>query len=96
MVKEHNVFVRPTDGGDPVQLSKTGVEGNAFGMLSWSADSKAIVGFRIRISRLEGKWKLNQNHPAERQALVATALEEQGGENAREIAALMRANLGRT
>jgi dipeptidyl aminopeptidase/acylaminoacyl peptidase len=47
LVKDHNVFVRPTEGGEPVQLSKTGVEGNAFGFLSWSPDSKALVGFRI-------------------------------------------------
>jgi dipeptidyl aminopeptidase/acylaminoacyl peptidase len=46
-VKDNNVFLRPTEGGDAVQLSKTGVEGNAFGMLSWSADSKTLVGFRI-------------------------------------------------
>src|SRR3954452_8558287 len=25
-----------------------------------------IVGFRIEVERIEGKWKLNQNHPAER------------------------------
>lgn len=53
-----------------------------------------IVGFRIPITRLEGKWKLNQNHPRERQARVVAALEAQGGEDALEIAALMRANLG--
>jgi dipeptidyl aminopeptidase/acylaminoacyl peptidase len=47
LVKDHNVFVRPTDGGESVQLSKTGAEGKAFGMLSWSPDSKALVGFRI-------------------------------------------------
>jgi transcriptional regulator len=52
-----------------------------------------IVGFRIPITRLEGKWKLNQNHPKERQARVIAALEAQGGEDALEIAALMRANL---
>jgi dipeptidyl aminopeptidase/acylaminoacyl peptidase len=46
-VKDFNVFLRPTDGGDYLQLSKAGVEGNAFGMLSWSRDSKAVVGFRI-------------------------------------------------
>jgi transcriptional regulator len=55
----------------------------------------AIVGFRIPIARLEGKWKLNQNHPAERQERVIAALEAQGGEDAREIAAMMRENLGR-
>jgi dipeptidyl aminopeptidase/acylaminoacyl peptidase len=46
-VKDYNVLIRPTEGGEPIQLSKTGVEGNAFGMLSWSADSKAVVGFRV-------------------------------------------------
>ena len=28
---------------------------------------RAIVGFRIEIDRIEGKWKLSQNQPAERQ-----------------------------
>jgi len=48
-----------------------------------------IVGFRIDIERLEGKWKLNQNHPAERRAKVVRALRQQSGEDARAIAALM-------
>lgn len=48
-----------------------------------------VVGFRIEISRLEGKWKLNQNHPAERRLKVAKVL-EQGGFNAQEVAKLMR------
>jgi transcriptional regulator len=52
-----------------------------------------IVGFRIPIDRIEGKWKLNQNHPAERRAKVARALREQGGEDALEVAELMRAML---
>jgi transcriptional regulator len=54
-----------------------------------------IVGFRIPITRIEGKWKLSQNHPAERQVRVITALEAQVGEDAKEIAALMRENLER-
>src|SRR5262245_30309725 len=49
-----------------------------------------IVAFRIPIERLEGKWKLNQNHPAERRAKVVAALEGLGDENSREIARLMR------
>lgn len=49
-----------------------------------------IVAFRIPIDRLEGKWKLNQNHPAERRAKVAAALERQGDENSLAIATLMR------
>ena len=49
-----------------------------------------IVGFRIEVERLEGKFKLNQNHPAERRTKVATALEVQGGEDATAIATMMR------
>ena len=50
-----------------------------------------IVGFRIPIERLEGKWKLNQNHPAERRAKVVRQLRERTDDNAQEIAALMSA-----
>jgi transcriptional regulator len=49
-----------------------------------------IVAFRIPLDRLEGKWKLNQNHPPERRAKVARALEGQGDENSLAIARLMR------
>jgi transcriptional regulator len=50
-----------------------------------------IVGFRIPIERLEGKWKLSQNHPAERREKVVRALAAQGGEDARRVAEMMRA-----
>lgn len=52
-----------------------------------------IVGFRMEIERLEGKWKLNQNHPYERRERVVQALREQDGENARAVAALMQNTL---
>jgi transcriptional regulator len=52
-----------------------------------------IVGFRVRVEKLEGKWKLNQNHPAERRAKVVRALEVAGGENSLGIAAAMRRTL---
>ena len=52
-----------------------------------------IVGFRIRIEKLEGKWKLNQNHPAERRRKVIAALRSQQGEDAAEIASLMEQSL---
>lgn len=64
----------------------------------WSIDAPAdfldslvrqIVGFRIEITRLEGKWKLNQNHPADRRQRVIAALEAQGDDNSLAIAALM-------
>jgi transcriptional regulator len=48
-----------------------------------------IIGFAIDIERIEGKWKLNQNHPPERRRRVAAALREQGYQDAIEIADLM-------
>jgi transcriptional regulator len=50
---------------------------------------RAIVGFRIEIDALEGKWKLSQNHPAERREKVIRALQAQGGEDAEAVALLM-------
>lgn len=50
-----------------------------------------IVGFRIEIDKIEGKWKLNQNQPMERRKKVVRALNEQGGENAQAIAAMIQA-----
>jgi transcriptional regulator len=52
-----------------------------------------IVGFAVEIERIEGKWKLNQNHPAERRRRVIAALRDQGYEDAREIADLMEGGL---
>lgn len=55
-----------------------------------------IVGFRLEIEKIEGKFKLNQNQPRERQAKVAAALQGQGGENALAIAAAMQTRLQAT
>ena len=52
-----------------------------------------IVGFEIEITRLEGKWKLNQNHPPERRQRVVNALMELGGEDNTSIAELMENSL---
>jgi transcriptional regulator len=52
--------------------------------------AQQIVAFQILIERLEGKWKLNQNHPQERRAKVVAALEARGGVEELEIARLMR------
>lgn len=49
-----------------------------------------IVGFRIPIDRLEGKAKLNQNHPPERRERVAAALERSADPDSLAIAKLMR------
>lgn len=52
-----------------------------------------IVGFRIEIDRLEGKWKLNQNQPSERRARVARVLSQSPLENHQSVARLMQARL---
>ncbi|WP_310191800.1 FMN-binding negative transcriptional regulator [Bacillus sp. 3255] len=54
--------------------------------------SKGVQGFRIGITRMEGKAKLSQNHPAKRQELVIQRLEQLNRENENQIAALMRQN----
>ncbi|RXT07981.1 FMN-binding negative transcriptional regulator [Ammoniphilus sp. CFH 90114] len=54
--------------------------------------SKGIIGFRIEIEKLEGKWKLSQNHSRERQDRVIEALDSQGDENSIQIANLMKKN----
>ncbi len=53
---------------------------------------KGIVGFRIAISRLEGKWKLGQNHSAEVRTSAAEQLVLQDDLNARVIGRLMLAD----
>lgn len=55
----------------------------------------AIVGFEIPIEQVEGKWKLNQNHDAERQRRAALGLRHEADDNARAIAELMEAHLDR-
>jgi transcriptional regulator len=57
---------------------------------------KSIVGFRIEITRLEGKWKLNQNHPEERRRRVVERLGVQSDPDSRAIVALMKDDLPKT
>jgi transcriptional regulator len=52
-----------------------------------------IVGFRMEIEKIEGKFKLNQNHPVERRQKVVHALRQRGDENALAIAAMMQTML---
>jgi transcriptional regulator len=53
----------------------------------------AIVGFRIEITRIEGKFKLNQNHPIERQERVIRQLQTSTDAKANAIADLMQSNV---
>jgi transcriptional regulator len=51
---------------------------------------QGIVGFRVEITRIEGKWKLGQNHPEERREKAARALEQAADVDSRAVAELMR------
>jgi transcriptional regulator len=55
--------------------------------------AKGIVGFKINITKIEGKMKLSQNHPEERRKLVIQQLEQSGAEGSKKIAKLMRDTL---
>ncbi|AZV95080.1 FMN-binding negative transcriptional regulator [Kerstersia gyiorum] len=55
---------------------------------------RAIMGVRIPVTKLEGKFKINQDKSREDQLGVVAALEAQPDSQARDMAALMRRCLG--
>ncbi|MGC3969697.1 MAG: FMN-binding negative transcriptional regulator [Pirellulales bacterium] len=57
---------------------------------------KQIVGFRIPVERWEAKWKLNQNHSAERRRRVIAALQTRTTDDELDIAREMAARLAAT
>ncbi len=53
---------------------------------------EAIVGIEIPIARLQGKWKVSQNQPAQNRASVIAGLTDQGDANSSAMAALVAAH----
>ena len=51
---------------------------------------RAIVGVKIEILDIRGKWKMSQNRNAADRAGVVAGLEALGGEDARAIAGIVR------
>jgi transcriptional regulator len=51
---------------------------------------KAIVGLEVTIDRIEGKFKLSQNHPDANRAGVIEGLGERAGLRDAELAELMQ------
>ena len=51
---------------------------------------KAIVGFQMQVTSIEAKFKLSQNRSKADQLSTAHALDQTGGQEAAEVAALMR------
>ncbi len=54
-----------------------------------AAQLKAIVGFAIPITRLEGKWKMSQNRPKADRTAVVAALKQEGTPAAAAVAAIV-------
>lgn len=52
---------------------------------------RAIVGLEVAIGRIEGKFKLSQNHPARNRAGVIEGLRQRDGDGDAELAELMGA-----
>jgi transcriptional regulator len=55
--------------------------------------NKGIQGFKIKINKIEGKAKLSQNHPLQRQELIVNQLEQISNTDEQQISLLMKANL---
>ncbi|WP_299095507.1 FMN-binding negative transcriptional regulator [uncultured Metabacillus sp.] len=55
--------------------------------------NKGIQGFKININKIEGKAKLSQNHPLQRQELIINQLEQSSNTDEQQISLLMKANL---
>ncbi|MGG4491254.1 FMN-binding negative transcriptional regulator [Metabacillus idriensis] len=58
-----------------------------------SGMNKGVQGFKIKISKIEGKAKLSQNHPVQRQELIVNQLDQISTTNEQQISLLMKANL---
>jgi transcriptional regulator len=51
---------------------------------------KGIVGVKLAVARLEGKFKLSQNRPAGDRPRIISALDARGDPDSAAVAALMR------
>ncbi|MGH8085173.1 MAG: FMN-binding negative transcriptional regulator [Lysobacter sp.] len=56
---------------------------------------RGIIGFRLRVGQADLKFKLNQNHPQDNRAAVASRLDALGGDNGQAVARLMRERMSR-
>lgn len=54
-----------------------------------ASQMKGIIGIEIPIAKIEGKWKVSQNRPAQDRAGVMTGLRDDGGVEAAAIATLV-------
>jgi dipeptidyl aminopeptidase/acylaminoacyl peptidase len=70
-VKDHNVFVRSADDKE-VPLSQDGKVGLAYGLLSWSPDSKTLAAFRIEPGERKEVYLIESSPPGGGRAKLRT------------------------
>jgi hypothetical protein len=70
-VKEYNVYVRSADGKE-VPLSQDGKSDLAYGMLSWTPDSKTLVAFRIEPGERKEVYLIESSPPGGGRAKLRT------------------------
>jgi dipeptidyl aminopeptidase/acylaminoacyl peptidase len=46
-IQDHNVVVRSVETGETIQYTNDGTQAKAYGRLTWSPDSKYLVGYKI-------------------------------------------------
>lgn len=56
---------------------------------------RGVTAFKVKISRVEGKWKMGQNRPTYLRRRALEELESRAGENERAVAQLMQASIDR-
>ncbi len=54
-------------------------------------DLRGLIGFKMTVEKIEGKWKLSQNRDEKNYRAVIEALEKLGNADAQQVAAEMRA-----
>ena len=81
--KDHNVFVRAqpeSPDQEPIQLSQDGKEGDAYGRLEWSPDSKELVGWRIQPGERKDVYLIRSSPASAGRAQLETRPYAQAGD----------------
>ncbi|MFP6872391.1 MAG: prolyl oligopeptidase family serine peptidase [Verrucomicrobiales bacterium] len=63
-IKEHNLFVRPSKGGEEIRLSKDGTPDNGYQAPYWSPNSNNLISFRVEAGSI-GDVHLLESSPKE-------------------------------
>ena len=62
--QDHNVFIRSEGDQQEFAMSQDGVEGNAYGRLTWAPDSQALVAWRIEPGDRKEVYLIRSSPPA--------------------------------